>query len=792
MKFFEGVAVLAVVVAFVVVPGELATAAPIVSAEVPIDQPGEAGPEMGDYPAADFIDEVEALPVPLTEAIERDLGIEAEEYLARSEAAVDATAVLEFLGDQGTTVLGSSLDGTTLVVNVESTGDVAAIESVGAVAVVGAPEVVEFDASRFRLTEDLLGGQGYIYVSGSSVYQCSLGFLGYRISDGRSQASTAGHCTSATLGNSGYYTKLNQLAPNVDAAVPSGTNIGKPVTGSFRLGSGNDGGLLDITTGIGWSPQARVDTWGGGSGAPNINSLDVTDRTFAIVGAPVCKSGSVSGWTCGEVLAVDTELDVGDGASGSVSINLIITSACVLRGDSGGTALSGGTAIGITSASTWDASAGNGCEITGGNFSGFFPMISALSTKASMAKLFSTIWEPGVTLSTPAVTSPAAAATVPWGSTMTGTLPNGNDRHRAEVRVDGGAVITAKVNSSGQWSASLAGLAPGAHSYTVEARWGTWSKSTVVNGTFTLAPVAVSRLSGGDRYEVGVSVSKALYPNPVGDVPVVYIADGANFPDALSAAPAAVRQGGPLLLTRSSELPSFVRDEIVRLDPANVVIVGGPASVSAAVFNSIAAIVGSANVTRLGGSDRYAASRSVVDHAWKVGSELMPVVYVTTGENYPDAISASAAAGAIGAPVILVPGSQSTLDAATKALLDSINPTTIKIAGGSVSAGIATQLQAYGTVVRLGGADRFSASQTINRDAFTSSSTVYLTTGFNYPDGLVGAALAGKRGSPLYSVHTTCIPSQTLVDIAMLKPTEIVLFGGPATLTQNVFALKTC
>ncbi|WKK70691.1 cell wall-binding repeat-containing protein [Rathayibacter oskolensis] len=73
------------------------------------------------------------------------------------------------------------------------------------------------------------------------------------------------------------------------------------------------------------------------------------------------------------------------------------------------------------------------------------------------------------------------------------------------------------------------------------------------------------RLAGSDRYATSVAATSAVF-SP--GIPVLYLASGAKWPDALSAAPAAAAQGGALLLTDPDRLPPVVADEIRRLDPA--------------------------------------------------------------------------------------------------------------------------------------------------------------------------------------------------------------------------------
>jgi putative cell wall-binding protein len=90
----------------------------------------------------------------------------------------------------------------------------------------------------------------------------------------------------------------------------------------------------------------------------------------------------------------------------------------------------------------------------------------------------------------------------------------------------------------------------------------------------------VTRAAGSDRYGTSAAVPAATF-DP--GVPVVYVANGLNFPDGLSGAPAAGVGGGPVLLTASGGLPGSVAAELDRLDPARIVVLGGSGVVSESV-----------------------------------------------------------------------------------------------------------------------------------------------------------------------------------------------------------------
>ena len=94
----------------------------------------------------------------------------------------------------------------------------------------------------------------------------------------------------------------------------------------------------------------------------------------------------------------------------------------------------------------------------------------------------------------------------------------------------------------------------------------------------------VDRRWGSDRYATAVALSRSVYTS----ASTVYLATGLNFPDALAGAPL----GGPLLLVPGTSAPQGVLDEVRRLHPSRVVVLGGPTTVSDAVAAQVRAAAG--------------------------------------------------------------------------------------------------------------------------------------------------------------------------------------------------------
>jgi putative cell wall-binding protein/uncharacterized protein YkwD len=184
----------------------------------------------------------------------------------------------------------------------------------------------------------------------------------------------------------------------------------------------------------------------------------------------------------------------------------------------------------------------------------------------------------------------------------------------------------------------------------------------------------VTRLAGGNRYETAAVISQAHFsPGPA----AVYVATGANFPDALAGGAAAGMHDGPILLVQRDSLPGATAAELARLHPAKVVVLGSGSVISDAVVAQLASASG-APVIRLYGSDRYQTAVQVSRANHAAGGPS--TVYVATGVNFPDGLSADPVAGSAPGPLLLVPGT--SLPSSVAAELARLAPDRVVVIGG--------------------------------------------------------------------------------------------------------------
>ena len=210
-------------------------------------------------------------------------------------------------------------------------------------------------------------------------------------------------------------------------------------------------------------------------------------------------------------------------------------------------------------------------------------------------------------------------------------------------------------------------------------------------------------------------------------------------------------------------------------------ILGGTSAVSAAVASRLATYATSGSVVRLAGADRYATAARVSSATFAPG---VPVVYVSTGTSFPDALAGGVAAGRQGGPVLLV--APTSLPGATRAELQRLRPARIVVLGGTsaVSDGVLGALRSYttGGVARLSGADRYATAVAISRATTKSDAprSVYLATGASFPDGLAGTPVAARAGGPLLIVPSSGLTSAVADELRRLNPSRIVILGGPS------------
>jgi putative cell wall-binding protein/Tol biopolymer transport system component len=188
---------------------------------------------------------------------------------------------------------------------------------------------------------------------------------------------------------------------------------------------------------------------------------------------------------------------------------------------------------------------------------------------------------------------------------------------------------------------------------------------------------------------------------------------------------------------------------------------------------------------RLAGADRYETAIAISDAGFPDGTDT---VVITTGEDWPDALSASALAGTVDCPILLTPSD--ALAPATRIEIERLGAENAYVIGGTgaVSAGVMSELESMlsGSVWRIGGADRYETSrlvalETIDLLGRQFDGTCLVATGMDYPDAVGASPLAAGLGWPIVMVDPMAdeVATPFSVDSA-------VILGGTGAIPQWV------
>jgi Putative cell wall-binding domain len=295
----------------------------------------------------------------------------------------------------------------------------------------------------------------------------------------------------------------------------------------------------------------------------------------------------------------------------------------------------------------------------------------------------------------------------------------------------------------------------------------------------------VTRTSGVDRYATAAQVAKANWATGAKDVVLV---TGEGYADAVSASALAKQLNAPILLTTPAELNSNAKDALKTLNPQNVYIVGGNASVSESVRTELKA--SNYNLVELQGADRYETNVAVAKKLVELGVKADNVMLVG-GEGFSDALSVAPVAAAKGQ--ILLLGSNNTESMQSVINFVKANNSKVTVIGTTNIIG-EDMYKAIGAVERVnGGASRFETNMNVlNKyaaDLKADKLFVANASGNGYADALVASALAGKTASPLVLVDAEGADATTTainyIKSKATKTTDLNVVGGEGVVSKN-------
>ena len=313
----------------------------------------------------------------------------------------------------------------------------------------------------------------------------------------------------------------------------------------------------------------------------------------------------------------------------------------------------------------------------------------------------------------------------------------------------------------------------------------------------------VVRHGGNDRIDTSLAVldffsAKSSTPTEANNLVVAY-ADYAgkvslpwsdtavlvrddDYPDALVAGPLAANYNAPILMTPTKQVPRRVVDALRTHGFTKVILVGNSGAISAGAASQLQNA--GFQVQRLGGQDRYRTAGVVADHLLAARGRDKSDVYLATGVDYPDALSASSAAIKNVGVVLLTP--RRTVDGTSQGWMNSAKAAKVVAVGGPAVAAAERSVHLDEKQV---GVDRYETAEKVASAYFPPNpGRIAVATGKDFPDATLAASLTARTGSPLVLTRTDTLTKPTTQFLtrnrASVRKVDVV--GGKAAVTEKV------
>ena len=276
----------------------------------------------------------------------------------------------------------------------------------------------------------------------------------------------------------------------------------------------------------------------------------------------------------------------------------------------------------------------------------------------------------------------------------------------------------------------------------------------------------VSRIAGEDRIATSIEISKVMF----NESDNVVLASGYNFADALSAGQLAAALNAPLILS-SDQLDSRTSDEIAKLKPKNIYIVGGETALSSNIEESVKSVVNDINIERLKGNDRYETSVKVMEKT----KEFVDAEYllIASGKNFPDALSATSFMADHKALMVLSDGNSYPKSDLQEIAIGGVN-----------------QLPLNGfTGERIAGNDRYQTALAIARRSFENNENAILANSKVFADSLSAVSVAKNYKAPIILTDNENLTQSTKSYLENMN--SVTIIGGEKSVSSNIFSNPT-
>ena len=317
----------------------------------------------------------------------------------------------------------------------------------------------------------------------------------------------------------------------------------------------------------------------------------------------------------------------------------------------------------------------------------------------------------------------------------------------------------------------------------LKSMYGEYNGNSSNNSTDANAP-AVTEIIGADRYDTAAKISKKGWNS----ASTVIVASGDNELEGIIANPLAAVYNSPVLLANKNKARTQTLDELKRLKPSKVILIGGTNSIGSEAEKSIKKAVPSASVQRIQGAN---ISDLSVNIAKEVDAKSnASKIYVAGEKGAADALSVVSKAAEEKAPILVT--SKDKVNTSVKNWIKANSISSAYFLGESavLSNNVIKEIDSVvsGNVSgnRLGGSNRNQTNAKVIKALYPASNcdTVFVAKNNPLVDAISVGVYAAKTKSPVVIAGNSLDSEQANV-LKNKKANKLFRVGGK--INNNTF-----
>ncbi|MBO3445216.1 cell wall-binding repeat-containing protein [Clostridium sp. CCUG 7971] len=297
--------------------------------------------------------------------------------------------------------------------------------------------------------------------------------------------------------------------------------------------------------------------------------------------------------------------------------------------------------------------------------------------------------------------------------------------------------------------------------------------------TGNMSDIQLKRIIGNNRYDTAAKISQETFKDRSNSVVLV---NGSSYSDGLSSGPLASLTNSSMLLTSEDRLPNETKNELLRLKPSKVYIIGGENAIKDSVINEISNItkISKSNIVRVAGNNREDTSIQVARYMQNI-SDVNTLYLVNGYKGEADAMSILSKASKDRQPIIITNGNK--LKDENLKWIKNIGTKNIYVIGGdlvmspsfinNVGKVVGTNLEQN----RIYGANRQETNAKVFNKFYKNVDTVIITKSDELIDALSVGVLAGIKNAPIV-IGTNRITESQIKAIKESGYKNVIEVGG--------------